>query len=95
MRAVWDALLALAAVVQESRVSLGPLREQYKKLHEEVREFYTMAPEVAKAHKLSISEAAAVVKVGAMSQPRRVLCVLPLLLLDRRPALSILYSPRS
>eukprot|EP00198_Chlamydomonas_reinhardtii_P009885 XP_001699222.1 predicted protein [Chlamydomonas reinhardtii] len=63
MRAVWDALLALAAVVQESRVSLGPLREQYKKLHEEVREFYTMAPEVAKAHKLSISEAAAVVKV--------------------------------
>ncbi|KAG2435856.1 hypothetical protein HXX76_007051 [Chlamydomonas incerta] len=63
MRAVWDALLALAAVVQESRVSLGPLREQYKKLHEEVREFYTMAPEVAKAHKLSISEAAAVVRI--------------------------------
>jgi hypothetical protein len=60
---VWDSLLALAAVVQESRTSLAPLRPQYQKLHEEVREFYTLAPDAAKARKLSISEATGVVRV--------------------------------
>lgn len=50
-------------MVQESRTSLAPLRPQYRKLHEEVREFYTLAPEAAKARKLSIAEAMAVVRV--------------------------------
>ncbi|GLI67421.1 hypothetical protein VaNZ11_011617 [Volvox africanus] len=63
IRGVWDSLLALAAVVQESRTSLAPLRPQYQKLHEEVREFYTLGPEAAKAHKLGIMEAATVMRV--------------------------------
>ncbi|GIL82688.1 hypothetical protein Vretimale_8267 [Volvox reticuliferus] len=63
IRAVWDSLLALAAVVQESRTSLAPLRPQYQKLHEEVREFYTLGPEAAKAHKLGIVEAASVMRI--------------------------------
>ncbi|GLC45281.1 hypothetical protein PLESTB_000717100 [Pleodorina starrii] len=63
IRSVWDSLLALAAVVQESRTSLTPLRGQYQRLHEEVREFYNLAPEAAKARKLSIAEAAGVARV--------------------------------
>lgn len=63
MRAVWDALLALAAVVQESRVTLVPLRQQYNRLADEAREFYTMAPEASKARALSVTEAMRVARV--------------------------------